>query len=759
MSRLEIQLLGGFDAKLTARPVQKFESQKARALLGYLALNRDQPVHRDHLAGLLWPERPNEVARRNLRQALYSIRNSLGDDGDRFTTFEAEQDRVRLHPDLDCRIDVEEFQSRVRDGLSGGPDPHHLTEAARLYKGDLFAGFFLRDCVEFEEWLITHQEQIREEALQTFRMLIKIYLARGEHRFGIQYAKRLLAIDPLSEETHRQLMRLYLLAGRRNRALAQYEQLLNLLQTELGVDPVDTTTQLYRSILLDSGGDTEAALTEETTPPIIPMVGRSSHLELLQETWTSVLEGKGRLTVVTGESGAGKSRLVKSFVDGASTRRDTAVLRGRAYAAAPLVPLGAVGEAVRAVFTDFLADEPESLSQLTVDALADLSLICPELLSVASSAMGLQVDSSRAVSDRIPESFLRLLDIVLHPTQSETRPVIFLLEDIQWADAATLDLVRFLAENLDGRPIWILATGREIDAVATHFGGTRNNRNIKSITVGRLQQVEVREIAKALVDLSSASGLADFLWQASQGLPLAIAELVNLLWDERVLVQLSPGRWSLSSDPAAANPPADIVELIQRRFSRLPNSARRLMSLAAILGHQFDVEVLTAAADEHLAVVETAVELSLERWLIRQFPRSWSQSEPERDIVLWARGARRGFFEFSHRAIRASILDRINPLRKRLMHGEAARALAKHHAVDPEAVAEELAFHFLAAGEAAAARPWLELAAERAERAGAITIARRYREDAEAARACVDGGSGKQGRKVVALRREQPPQK
>lgn len=757
MSRLEVRLLGGFEAKLTDRPVQRFESQKVRALLGYLALHRDQQLNRDHLAGLFWPERPDEVARRNLRQALYNIRTALGDGADSVPALQADQNQVRLHPDLECWVDVVEFRDRVRRGLAeAGPDPFQLSEAVRLYKGDLLAGFFLRDCMEFEEWLVTHQENTREEALQTFRTLVQIYLARGEHRFGIRYAKRLLAIDPLSEETHQQLLRLYAMAGRRNRALAQYEQLLNMLQAELGVDPVEETTDLYRSILLQIGPDEDTADREESSPPIIPLIGRSHDLELLQDLWSSVIDGRGRFTLVTGESGVGKSRLVKSFVDSASSKRNTVVLRGRSYASAPLIGYRPIAEAVRAVFVDLLPDEPESANQLTPEVVADLALLCPELPKLASDSLDIEIDPGPADPNRLAASFLELMDALVRPAQGGTRPIILLLEDVHWADQATLTLLHALAQDLATRPIWVLATGKNVDNVADSLSAAGDVGT--SLPLGRLTTEHVEEIAKSLVDLASAPVLADYLWRNGRGLPLAIAELVNLLWDEKILTQLAPGRWALQADPAAVEPPEEIGELVHRRFQRLPNSSRRLVSLAAVLGHQFDVEVLTRAADEHLGVVEIAIELSLERWLIRQFPQSWSQAGPERDLVLWAHGARRGFFEFAHRTIRTSVLDHINPLRRSVMHGEVARALLSRHAEGPGFVSEELAFHLLEAGETAEALPWLEHSAQKAARSGAAAIERFYSDRADAVRKQVAKDEMKGGR-VVTMRREAPPGK
>ena len=249
--QLELRLLGGFEARFGGEAVTGFESQKARALLTYLVLHRDQSLDRDLLAGLLWAERSDESARKNLRQALYSIRTSIATEKDSPEILLREQRTLRINPEIDCWIDAEAFKSAHTAGVGPkGPDPHHLTKAARLYKGDFLAGFFVRDSPAFEDWLIATQEELREEAVDTFRTLVTVYLARGEYRYGIRYAKRLLAIDPLSEDAHRQLMRLYVMGGRRARAVAQYEHLLNILHDELGVSPMEDTTELYRSILL-----------------------------------------------------------------------------------------------------------------------------------------------------------------------------------------------------------------------------------------------------------------------------------------------------------------------------------------------------------------------------------------------------------------------------------------------------------------------------------------------------------------------------
>ena len=268
----------------------------------------------------------------------------------------------------------------------------------------------------------------------------------------------------------------------------------------------------------------------------------------------------------------------------------------------------------------------------------------------------------------------------------------------------------------------MLLTGREpmFDVQPDDVPPTR-------LGLGRLSNVEVEEIASALVELSGVPTLSGFLHQESEGLPLKVAELINLLWDEGKLHPRSPGAWELHADPVLTlEERASLAELIQRRVRALPTSARRLLAMAAIYGHQFDVEVLQKAADEHLSVVETCVELALERWLIRQFPRSWSPAGLERDIVLWARGARRGYFEFSHDAVREAIIEQINPIRRAVMHRDLATAMEAHLGSRARIYSEQLAYHWLAGQEPERALPWLECAVERADDCGGTALRDEY---------------------------------
>jgi predicted ATPase len=244
------------------------------------------------------------------------------------------------------------------------------------------------------------------------------------------------------------------------------------------------------------------------------------------------------------------------------------------------------------------------------------------------------------------------------------------------------------------------------------------------LEVDRLEPAGLEEIASSLVGEAQAAELADFLEERSAGLPLAAAEVVNFLWDEGVLVARGAGRWNLARPLAGLKLAVeDVRDLIRARIRRLPNSTRRLATLAAVIGQSFDAQVLQEAADEHIQVVEVGMEILLRRWLIRQFSHSWTSSRQEEGLALWAQGARRGSFEFSHREIRNAIHQEINPLRRQAMHSQVAAALER---LQGDRDCQALAFHYVAAGEWDKALPHLEQSVERALAVCAEDTAQRY---------------------------------
>jgi DNA-binding SARP family transcriptional activator len=244
---LRLALLGNPEIRLAGQPPMEFGTNKAQALLCYLVLT-GRPHLRPALAGLLWGELPEANAHNNLRKALSSLRQLAG------AHLHITRQAISFDGDLPYWLDVAAFEALARGashpGISAPARIEDLEQAIALYRGDLLEGFYVRQAPAFEEWLRAQRTRLRELAVQVLQAAIAHHAGRGQagHAAGIEYAGRLLALEPWREGAHRHLMRLLAQSGQRGAALAQYATCRQALAEELGVEPGPETTRLYEEI-------------------------------------------------------------------------------------------------------------------------------------------------------------------------------------------------------------------------------------------------------------------------------------------------------------------------------------------------------------------------------------------------------------------------------------------------------------------------------------------------------------------------------
>lgn len=241
-SQVSLSLLGPPRVEKDGRVVE-FDTRKAVAILAYLALEGGtQP--RDRLAAMLWPDADDERARASLRRTLSPLRTALGED-----VLVADTVSVGLGA-REVATDVELFRALVRDGKLG--------EAVALYRGDLLAGFSLKDSPQFDEWQAARAEEVRGELRAALARLSSEASSSGDPARAIGHVRRLVEIDPLDELAHRELMRLYAASGDRAAAMRQFRECARILDSDLGVAPMPETKDLYERIRQGEAGATEA---------------------------------------------------------------------------------------------------------------------------------------------------------------------------------------------------------------------------------------------------------------------------------------------------------------------------------------------------------------------------------------------------------------------------------------------------------------------------------------------------------------------
>jgi predicted ATPase/DNA-binding SARP family transcriptional activator len=322
MARLSVALFGPPQVIRAGRPLAGFESNKVWALLAYLIVEADRPHQRDALAGLLWPDQPDLVARHNLRQALANLRQVLGDAQATppflLITRATIQFNAASEYDLDVASLVASLDASARHAHQQPEScafcARQRRQAVALYRGSFLEQFFVHDSIAFDEWIFLKREYFQQRVLDALALLVRYYQRRGEYADAISMARRMLEIDPLREAAQRDLMRLLAVSGQRSAALAQYERCRRVLQEELGIAPEAETLALYQRI---SDGRLSAhdqpALPAPTLQaardlplPSAPLIGRAAALAMLV---ARLRQGSPRLLTLTGPPGIGKTRL------------------------------------------------------------------------------------------------------------------------------------------------------------------------------------------------------------------------------------------------------------------------------------------------------------------------------------------------------------------------------------------------------------------------------------------------------------------
>jgi len=322
MTHLSLKLLGSYRLSMDGHSVDDIESNKARGLLAYLAVESEHPHPREKLIGLLWSESDETHARGSLSQTLYQLRGILGDrqNAGSLPTETAYQARepcllvttqeILLNPQCDLETDVSIFL-RLVDATKTHTHPQskiceecleHYQEAARLYAGDFLDGFYLPKSLAFEEWATVLREHLRLEVMKVLENLVLAFEQQGELEQALAHARRMVVLDELGEAGNAHLMRLLALLGSHEEALAQYSSFCQALAIQMGAEPGTETRLFYQHLRREQDGTEPGSLPSSLTS----IIGRRQELN---ELWGWLRDPGQRLICILGPGGCGKTRL------------------------------------------------------------------------------------------------------------------------------------------------------------------------------------------------------------------------------------------------------------------------------------------------------------------------------------------------------------------------------------------------------------------------------------------------------------------
>jgi DNA-binding SARP family transcriptional activator len=698
MAELRIALLGPPRVERDGAPIE-VDTRKAIALLAYLAIHPERHG-RDAVAGLLWPEYDTEHARGALRRTLSTLNKAVGPGwlaADRTTVGFA---------GTGFWLDVARFEALVAGCRDHGHAPADacpacvapLEEAARLHRGDFLAGFSLRDSTSFDDWQYFQAERLRRELAGTLERLATAQV--GQHRWdeAVDAARRFLALDPLHEPAHRQLMRIYAWSGRRGAALRQFQACRRVLADELGVEPLEETVAVHKAIqagrlpppppvvtapLPPAAGPVKAA---PAAPAAAPLVGRGREWAALLDAYAGVATD-GRLVVIEGEAGIGKTRLAAELA-GHARSLGASVVAGRCYEEEAAVAYGPFIEGLRAALAGgpgargAAGDHPGagSLAGVPRHWLAEARRLLPELVETHPDLP----EPGPLDGPAAGRQFLEGVSQVLLAACAGPVAGVLVLDDLHWADEASLDVLAYLVHRLEGRPLLVVACWRSEQVPAEHrlrrlAAEARRTGHGSVVEPGRLDAAEVAELVSAVAPARAPA--AGLLHERTEGLPFLVLEYLATVGDDGELPALPPG---------------GARDLLAARVRGVGEAARQVLAAAAVLGRSFDIDTARAASGRSDEEAVAALEELAARGLVH---------EVGGDV-----------YDFGHGLVRDLVYAQTSLARRRLLHrrvGEALAAAARGRR-RKEPPAASIARHLELGGAAAEAAGWHRLAGDQA---------------------------------------------
>jgi DNA-binding SARP family transcriptional activator/predicted ATPase len=689
MSRLDLRFLGTPEIWSQCQ-LLKFPTRKTLALLVYLAVAEGWHS-REKLTALLWPESPNQQGQASLRNTLIRLRRALSDaephlliDGD-LLSFDL---ATTITLDLQAMAMALESSNEVA-----------LQKAVDRYRGDFLEGFSLPDAPAFEEWASLQREYRHRQMSEILARLAQLQTDQGQAQEGLETARRWTAHDPLNEAAHRRLMELYARIGDKTAALQAYQLCRAALAAELAIEPSPETEALAERIR-DSGLSNDNPKSKLPAGPtwenpkwtVLPFVGRSiKHLHLVTAFHTTRQE-QPQVVIIEGEAGIGKTRLATEFLAWAASQ-GADVLQGRAFEAGGRLPYQPLIEALSRRMKQ--ENAPEDL--LSDVWLAELSRLLPELRDRYPD-LSLLTESENEARTHLLEAVVRLGKALAE----RHRPVVIFIDDVQWADVASLDMLHYCSRSwaeAGSSILLLLAIRGEALAADTSLQAWLANleRDIAShhLPLGSLTLDDARRLAQALVGREDGTAFAiaqrfgDWLFVETEGQPFFISETIKELVNRGVLqsrlnqaglreIELA----TLESWLAAGSSitPRGVRQLITTRMNRLTLAAAALLTAAAILGRPCSYTRLAQVAGLGEERGLSGLDELLNAYLLIE------TDNPGRPYTI------------AHDKIREVVYDEAGGARRRLFHRRAFKGLetAAGHP-EPGRRAAELAYHALGA--------------------------------------------------------------
>jgi DNA-binding SARP family transcriptional activator/tetratricopeptide (TPR) repeat protein len=643
---------------------------KARAALGVLLIHANEVVATDRLIDEVWGSHPPATATKSVHVYVSQLRRSLGADA-----------IVTRPPGYALRVeagqlDLDRFERLRSESTNADPATAaaKLREALALWRGPAFSDFTYD---AFAQGSIARLEELRLAALEA---RIEADLQLGHHAELVSEIATLAQEHPLRERIRAAQMLALYRSGRQADALAAYQSARRALVDELGIEPGRALHELERDILTqdasldfvpagDTPVDSDAVPGPRRATPRTSgmLLGRERELDALCAGLEDAIGGQGRLFLVSGEPGIGKSRLIEEFARHAA-QQGVRVLSGRCWEAGGAPAYWPWCQSIR---TYVRTCDPEVLADDLRNGASDVAELVPDirelLPGVPAPSRSRDPDTARFRLFDSMAAFLRRAAV--------REPLVLVLDDLHAADTPSLILLQFLARELAETRILLVAGYRDGELgrgspLTLTLVALRRESVTRALPLSGLGRDDVARFIRLTAGANAPESLVSAIDAQTEGNPLFLGEVVRLLAQEG---RLAPSDESIS---VRLGIPQGVREAIGLRLGHLSEACNDLLVLASILGREFRLDALQRVSELSRSDVLERLDEAFASGLIVEVP-----------------GAP-GRVRFSHALVRETLHEDVSKSRRVALHARTGEVLEDFYANDTEAHLGELAYHF-----------------------------------------------------------------
>ena len=689
---MDFRILGPLEVLDDGRSLA-LAGSKPRALLALLLLHANETLTTDRLIEELWGERAPAGAAKTLQMHISRLRKALaGSDGSGRASPIVTRERgyeLALDPEQLDSHRFERLLARGRAELVGDRADSAVRafeEALALWRGDPLAD------LAYEPFALPEIARLDDLRIATLEQLMEAKLALGGHAEVVEQLEVLIGEHPYRERLRAQLMLALYRCDRQADALQAYQDARRTLVEELGIEPGERLRELERAVLAQDPGLAwrEAPRSRRAAEVGAGVfVGRKSELAELLSGLEDALAGRGRLFLLVGEPGIGKSRLVDELIVDAHARA-ARVLVGRCWEAGGAPAYWPWVQSLRAYIVE--RDPAGVREELGVGA-GELAQLLPELRELLPDLPKPPLLDPEAARFRLFDAVISFLT-----RAAAKRPIVLVLDDLHAADEPSLLLLQFVARGLGDSRLLVVGAYRDVDPtlrdpLASTLAELGRERTTRWIALGGFAEPDVGEYVSLTAGLEADPATVAAIHAQTEGNALFVGEVTRLLIAEGALEH---------GAAASVGIPRGVHDVIGRRIRRLSEECGQTLTTACVLGREFAIDTLARMIDREPREALQLLDEALEARVVGAVPRA------------------PGRLRFSHALVRDTLYDELTPARRLSLHAQAGEAIEALWADNVEPPLAELAYHFAEAAPAGDAERAVDYARRAGDRAAAL---------------------------------------